>query len=95
MFAFAVGVISYTEAAAAYKRKTYRGSVADMPVPEEKQTMFLPGIMEEEEEPRNTPRTSSASLVTYPDSPMTEKRSAGPLKQLHRWLVTLVKRFFS
>ncbi|XP_043671896.1 bestrophin-4-like isoform X2 [Vespula pensylvanica] len=67
-------ILPYTEAAAAYKRKTYRGSVADMPVPEEKQTMFLPGIMEEEEEPRNTPRTSSASLVTYPDSPMTEKR---------------------
>ncbi|KAL2728498.1 bestrophin-4-like isoform X1 [Vespula squamosa] len=67
-------ILPYTEAAAAYKRKTYRGSVADMPVPEEKQTMFLPGIIEEEEEPRNTPRTSSASLVTYPDSPMTEKR---------------------
>ncbi|XP_035729405.1 bestrophin-4-like isoform X1 [Vespa mandarinia] len=67
-------ILPYTEAAAAYKRKTYRGSVADMPVPEEKQTMFLPGILEEEEEPRNTPRTSSASLVTHTDSPMTEKR---------------------
>ncbi|XP_015185861.1 PREDICTED: bestrophin-4-like [Polistes dominula] len=67
-------ILPYTEAAAAYKRKTYRGSVADMPVPEEKQTMFLPGIAEEDEEHRGTPRTSSASLAIRTDSPMTEKR---------------------
>ncbi|XP_043503284.1 bestrophin-4-like [Polistes fuscatus] len=67
-------ILPYTEAAAAYKRKTYRGSVADMPVPEEKQTMFLPGILEEDEEHRGTPRTSSASLAIRTDSPMTEKR---------------------
>ncbi|KAI4486914.1 hypothetical protein M0802_012233 [Mischocyttarus mexicanus] len=67
-------ILPYTEAAAAYKRKTYRGSVADMPVPEEKQTMFLPGILEEDEENKSTPRTSSASLAIHTDSPMTEKR---------------------
>ncbi|KAK2576473.1 hypothetical protein KPH14_005804 [Odynerus spinipes] len=67
-------ILPYTEAAAAYKRKTYRGSVADMPVPEEKQTMFLPNIIEEEEEHRGTPRTSTASLATYADSPLTDKR---------------------
>ncbi|CAG5099627.1 Similar to BEST2: Bestrophin-2 (Homo sapiens) [Cotesia congregata] len=54
-------VLPYTEAAAAYKRKTYRGSVANMTVPEEKQTMFLPDIIEEEDETSHpaTPKTSS------------------------------------
>ncbi|XP_046389010.1 bestrophin-1-like isoform X2 [Ischnura elegans] len=42
--------LPYTKAAVAYKKKTYRGSVHDMMVPEEKQSMFLPEILEEEEE---------------------------------------------
>ncbi|XP_071454392.1 bestrophin-2-like [Hetaerina americana] len=42
--------LPYTKAAVAYKKKTYRGSVHDMMVPEEKQSMFLPEIVEEEEE---------------------------------------------
>ncbi|KAG7202965.1 hypothetical protein KM043_010102 [Ampulex compressa] len=69
--------LPYTEAAAAYKKKTYRGSVAHMTVPEEKQTMFLPDILEEEEDTKvtPTPRTSTASLATHPnDSPVDEKR---------------------
>ncbi|XP_011298635.1 bestrophin-4 [Fopius arisanus] len=69
--------LPYTEAAAAYKRKTYRGSVANMMVPEEKQTMFLPEITEEEESEQQTPtpRTSTASLATHPnDSPLNGKR---------------------
>lgn len=45
-------------------------------VPEEKQTMFLPEILEEEEECRSipTPRTSTASLANPSESPMNEKR---------------------
>lgn len=45
-------------------------------VPEEKQMMFLPGILEEEEEFRTipTPRTSTASLANPNDSPMIERR---------------------
>ncbi|XP_015117983.1 bestrophin-4 isoform X1 [Diachasma alloeum] len=70
-------ILPYTEAAAAYKRKTYRGSVANMMVPEEKQTMFLPEITEEEESEQQTPtpRTSTASLTTHSnDSPLNGKR---------------------
>ncbi|XP_071647146.1 uncharacterized protein [Temnothorax longispinosus] len=68
--------LPYTEAAAAYKKKTYRGSVANMTVPEEKQMMFLPGILEEEEERTTilTPRTSTVSLANPNDSPMNERR---------------------
>ncbi|XP_032676145.1 bestrophin-4-like isoform X2 [Odontomachus brunneus] len=70
--------LPYTEAAAAYKKKTYRGSVANMTVPEEKQMMFLPGILEEEEEEGGkgitTPRTSTASLSNPNESPVNEKR---------------------
>ncbi|KAG8227297.1 hypothetical protein J437_LFUL004846 [Ladona fulva] len=42
--------LPYTKAAVAYKKKTYRGSVHDMMVPQEKQSMYLPEIVEEEEE---------------------------------------------
>ncbi|KAG5314106.1 BEST2 protein, partial [Acromyrmex insinuator] len=68
--------LPYTEAAAAYKKKTYRGSVDNMMVPEEKQMMFLPGILEEEEESSTilTPRTSTFSLTNPNDNPMNEMR---------------------
>ncbi|XP_012538019.1 bestrophin-4 isoform X2 [Monomorium pharaonis] len=67
--------LPYTEAAAAYKKKTYRGSVANMTVPEEKQMMFLPGILEEEEEPTiMTPRTSTLSLANPNESPVYDRR---------------------
>ncbi|XP_048510029.1 bestrophin-4-like [Athalia rosae] len=71
--------LPYTEAAAAYKKKTYRGSVANMMVPEEKQTMFLPDISEELEAGHSgrlpTPRTSTASLATHmTDSPVYNRR---------------------
>ncbi|XP_014238425.1 bestrophin-4-like isoform X1 [Trichogramma pretiosum] len=70
--------LPYTEAAAGYKRQTYRGSVANMTVPEEKQTMFLPNIIEEEESLSSaTPRTSSANLAAQNDSPTTEGRQGG------------------
>jgi hypothetical protein len=42
--------LPYTEASVAYKKKTYRGSVHDMQVPEEKHAMYLPEITEEDEE---------------------------------------------
>ncbi|KAK0083072.1 hypothetical protein PV326_006891 [Microctonus aethiopoides] len=71
-------ILPYTEAAASYKRKTYRGSVANMTVPEGKQSMFLPDITEEEDEESKippTPRTSTASLTTHPaDSPIINRR---------------------
>jgi len=42
-------------------------------VPEEKQMMFLPGILEEEEE-QKTLRTSTISLVNPIDSSANERR---------------------
>ncbi|XP_063219310.1 uncharacterized protein LOC134529312 isoform X2 [Bacillus rossius redtenbacheri] len=48
--------LPYTEAAVAYKKKTYRGSVHNMLVPEEKHTMFLPEILEEDEEETPVPK---------------------------------------
>ncbi|XP_033228665.1 bestrophin-4-like isoform X2 [Belonocnema kinseyi] len=70
--------LPYTEAAAAYKKKTYRGSVANMTVPENKQTMFLPDIVEEDDNNSRitaTPRTSNASLNNhFNDSPENERR---------------------
>lgn len=66
-------ILPYTEAAAAYKKKTYRGSVANMTVPEEKQTMFLPDVIEEEEEDiKPSHHTSTISLTN--DSPLCERR---------------------
>ncbi|XP_078038038.1 bestrophin-4 isoform X2 [Augochlora pura] len=59
-------ILPYTEAAAAYKKKTYRGSVAHMTVPEEKQTMFLPDVIEEdEEETIQSLHMSNMSLATH------------------------------
>ncbi|KOC70176.1 Bestrophin-3 [Habropoda laboriosa] len=69
-------ILPYTEAAAAYKKKTYRGSVANMTVPEEQQTMFLPDVMEEDEEDiKPSLHTSTMSLATHNnDSPLCERR---------------------
>lgn len=73
-------ILPYTEAAAAYKKKTYRGSVAHMTVPEEKQTMFLPDVIEEDEEDvKPSHHTSTMSLATHPnDSPPCERRQISP-----------------
>ncbi|KAK8379231.1 hypothetical protein O3P69_019227 [Scylla paramamosain] len=54
-------VLPYTEASAEFKKKTYRGSVANMIVPEEKQNLILPDILEEGEEDIG-PYTPLASL---------------------------------
>ncbi|XP_014253130.1 bestrophin-2-like isoform X2 [Cimex lectularius] len=55
--------LPYTGAAFAYKKKTYRGSVHNMQVPEDQQSMFLPEIAEEDEnEP--TPLRQSVSSIT-------------------------------
>ncbi|XP_003705242.2 bestrophin-4 [Megachile rotundata] len=68
-------ILPYTEAAAAYKKKTYRGSVANMTVPEEKQTMFLPDVIEEdEEEVKLSHYTSTISLATHNESPLCQRR---------------------
>ncbi|GAB6033038.1 hypothetical protein CHUAL_012224 [Chamberlinius hualienensis] len=42
--------LAYTKAAMMYKKKTFRGSVAAVLVPEDEQTLVLPEIMEEDEE---------------------------------------------
>ncbi|CAM1294685.1 BEST3 (predicted) [Pycnogonum litorale] len=42
--------LPYTEAAVAYKKKTYRGSVYTMHVPQDQQHLVLPDITEEEDE---------------------------------------------
>ncbi|XP_046592153.1 bestrophin-2 isoform X3 [Neodiprion lecontei] len=87
--------LPYTEASVPYKKKTYRGSVANMTVPEEKQTMFLPDISEELEETGATlptPRASSVSLATHAtDSPLNNRRSASPLQLLRDYLETFLK----
>ncbi|XP_014212410.1 bestrophin-4-like [Copidosoma floridanum] len=83
-------ILPYTEAAAAYKRQTYRGSVANMSVPEAKQTMFLPNIAEEEEKQDTSstasPKTSDASLaINANDSPSVgERRQGGSSPQSSR-----------
>ncbi|XP_076235316.1 bestrophin-4 [Calliopsis andreniformis] len=65
-------ILPYTEAAAAYKKKTYRGSVANMTVPEEKQTMFLPDVIEEEEEDvKHSVYASNMSLATHANDSST------------------------
>ncbi|XP_069969864.1 bestrophin-3 isoform X6 [Penaeus vannamei] len=43
-------VLPYTAASAEFKKRTYRGSVANMVIPEEKQNLILPDIQEELEE---------------------------------------------
>ncbi|XP_024220172.1 bestrophin-4 isoform X2 [Halyomorpha halys] len=59
-------VLPYTGAAVAYKKKTYRGSVHNMMVPEDQQSMFLPDITEEEEvEQRSTPKASFSNLFNH------------------------------
>lgn len=87
-------ILPYTEAAAAYKKKTYRGSVANMTVPEEKQTMFLPDVIEEEEEDiKPSHHTSTISLTN--DSPLCERRLANTLKHLRQLIKLILKQFYN
>ncbi|KAI5750112.1 hypothetical protein M8J76_012930 [Diaphorina citri] len=60
-------VLPYTGAAVGYKKKTYRGSVHNMTVPEDQQSMFLPEIIEEDEDDHDSARvkvTPKSSLTT-------------------------------
>ncbi|XP_049847384.1 uncharacterized protein LOC126299489 isoform X1 [Schistocerca gregaria] len=57
-------ILPYTEASVAYKKKTYRGSVHNMQVPEEKHMMFLPEIIEEDEDRASITRASLQNLHT-------------------------------
>ncbi|XP_059479345.1 bestrophin-4-like isoform X1 [Neocloeon triangulifer] len=74
-------MLPYTEAAQAYKKKTYRGSVHDMMVPEGKQGMYLPEIVEEGQfaiSRSATPRTSMMNLFPGQSlSPYEETGSFG------------------
>ncbi|XP_064094172.1 bestrophin-4-like isoform X2 [Macrobrachium nipponense] len=57
-------VLPYTEASAEFKKRTYRGSVANMVIPEDKQNLILPDIIEEgEDEDRLNPRSNLASQM--------------------------------
>ncbi|KAL1115874.1 hypothetical protein AAG570_006163, partial [Ranatra chinensis] len=58
-------ILPYTGAAVAYKKKTYRGSVHDMMVPEDQQSMFLPEIIEEDEV--NDPSMRAAPKSSFPN----------------------------
>ncbi|XP_054724621.1 bestrophin-2-like isoform X3 [Uloborus diversus] len=42
--------LPYTQASVGYKKKTYRGSVAKMQIPQEKQTLLVPEFSEEDDE---------------------------------------------
>ncbi|GLH15905.1 Bestrophin homolog, partial [Gryllus bimaculatus] len=64
--------LPYTEASVAYKKKTYRGSVHNMTVPEDKHTMFLPEISEEDEDRTPTPRSSLSNVQHLAHSRPTE-----------------------
>lgn len=44
--------LPYTEASVGYKKKTYRGSVARMQIPQEKQTLLVPEFCEDDDEDR-------------------------------------------
>ncbi|XP_073993084.1 bestrophin-4-like isoform X2 [Rhodnius prolixus] len=74
--------LPYTGAAFAYKKKTYRGSVHNMQVPEDQQSMFLPEIAEEEEQEtsRNTPKNSVPNLL-MPTPPTPSSAPAGIWRQ--------------
>ncbi|XP_068205837.1 bestrophin-3-like isoform X2 [Palaemon carinicauda] len=57
-------VLPYTEASAEFKKRTYRGSVANMVIPEDKQNLILPDIIEEgEDDDRFNPRSNLASQM--------------------------------
>uniref|UniRef100_T1JH91 Bestrophin homolog n=1 Tax=Strigamia maritima TaxID=126957 RepID=T1JH91_STRMM len=70
-------ILAYTRAAMAYKKKTYRGSVARVNVPEDQQTLVLPDIPEEFEEDSlhadSDSRKSSSSFLNLlnPDKSWT------------------------
>ncbi|XP_042209253.1 uncharacterized protein LOC121857315 isoform X2 [Homarus americanus] len=54
-------VLPYTEASAEFKKRTYRGSVANMVIPEDKQNLILPDIEEEGEEEERRPSSNLTS----------------------------------
>jgi len=75
--------LPYTEASVAYKKKTYRGSVAKMTVPEEKQSMFLPEIVEEEVESRKVSTSAKSSILNLlnPSFRQNHRQSCNPNPQ--------------
>ncbi|KAK4319500.1 hypothetical protein Pmani_009569, partial [Petrolisthes manimaculis] len=74
--------LPYTEASAEFKKKTYRGSVANMVIPEDKQNLILPDIQEETEEEGHLPASAPSSLPPTPRNSLNnlggkESRSPG------------------
>ncbi|XP_066996529.2 uncharacterized protein [Anabrus simplex] len=75
--------LPYTEASVAYKKKTYRGSVHNMQVPEEKHTMFLPEITEEDEDKTPTPKSSHTNLHNAANTGATVSAAAAGTWRSH------------
>ncbi|XP_071545295.1 uncharacterized protein [Panulirus ornatus] len=67
-------VLPYTEASAEFKKRTYRGSVANMVIPEDKQNLILPDIQEEGEEEERVP---SSNLTSQHASVMSSINNLG------------------
>nr|XP_045599925.1 bestrophin-4-like isoform X2 [Procambarus clarkii] len=72
-------VLPYTEASAEFKKRTYRGSVANMVIPEDKQNLILPDIEEEGEDDERRP---SSSLATQHPSIRSSANNFGGSKDL-------------
>ncbi|KAK8748042.1 hypothetical protein OTU49_016283 [Cherax quadricarinatus] len=67
-------VLPYTEASAEFKKRTYRGSVANMVIPEDKQNLILPDIEEEGEDEERRP---SSNLTSQHPSVMSSVNNVG------------------
>ncbi|XP_042209256.1 bestrophin-3-like isoform X5 [Homarus americanus] len=72
-------VLPYTEASAEFKKRTYRGSVANMVIPEDKQNLILPDIEEEGEEEERRP---SSNLTSRQPSVRSSINNLGGSKDL-------------
>ncbi|KAK8748040.1 hypothetical protein OTU49_016283 [Cherax quadricarinatus] len=72
-------VLPYTEASAEFKKRTYRGSVANMVIPEDKQNLILPDIEEEGEDEERRP---SSNLTSQHPSVMSSVNNVGGSKDL-------------
>ncbi|XP_046985391.1 bestrophin-2-like isoform X6 [Schistocerca americana] len=88
-------ILPYTEASVAYKKKTYRGSVHNMQVPEEKHMMFLPEIIEEDEDRASITRASLQNLHTSSSASglntPTTSPAAGCLARLRKGILNCLK----
>ncbi|XP_054269502.1 bestrophin-2-like isoform X3 [Macrosteles quadrilineatus] len=83
-------ILPYTGAAFAYKKKTYRGSVHNMQVPEDQQSMFLPEISEEEEDDRDSSSKRGSSPKKTSSFTNLMNAVSPPAGQVVRGLVSII-----